>query len=94
MKKFYFALKCLLCLMCISFFAYKYIDRVNLVTEMRRKIPALAKKMKRIDEENIRLQYELDKLENPSHLMRFSRMKEFQYLKYPSQNEVMILNEQ
>jgi len=79
--------------MIISFFAYKYIDRQNLVTERRLEIPRLQKKLKRLGEENVRLQYEIDKLETPAHLMNFSRKKEFRHLKYPSHSEVIVLDE-
>ena len=90
--KFVFALKCFLSLSMILFFAYKYVDTLNLVTSKRLEIPKLQKKLKRLEEENIRLQYEVDKLENPAHLMHLSRRKEFQYLHYPAHNEVIILS--
>lgn len=92
-SKILFAVKCFFSLMIISFFAYKYIDKLNTVTEKRREIPPLQKSLKMQEEENTRLQYEIDKLENPAHLMRFARMKEFSHFQYPSQNEVIIIEE-
>lgn len=92
-SKFLFAIKCFISLVIISFFAYKYIDRQNTVTAKRREIPELQKRLKALEEENTRLQFEIDKLENPVNLMRFSRMKEFGHLQYPRESEVTILNE-
>lgn len=93
-SKLLFVAKCFLSLVIISFFAYKYIDRQNSVTAKRREIPELQKKLKTLEEENNRLQYEIDKLENPANLMRFSRMKEFQHLQYPRESEVITLKEE
>lgn len=90
--KFLFAIKCFLSLMIISFFAYKYIDTLNVVTSKRLEVPKLQKKLKKLEEENVRLHYEIDKLENPANLMRFSRKKEFNYLHYPAHNEVIFLS--
>ncbi|CRX39096.1 hypothetical protein [Estrella lausannensis] len=92
-SKFLFVAKCFVSLVIISFFAYKYIDRQNTVTAKRREIPELQKKLKTLEEENTRLQYEIDKLENPVNLMRYSRMKQFQHLHYPRESEVITLQE-
>jgi cell division protein FtsB len=73
---------------------YFYIEKQNDLTELRMEIPALQKELKRIEENNIRLQYEIDQFESPVHLMELARKPEFSHLKYPRLNEVIILREE
>lgn len=81
------------CIMGVGILLYSYIDRQNELTELRLKIPQMAKEVKGIQEENIRLQYEIDRFESPIHLMELSRKPEFGHLKYPSFNSIIILPE-
>lgn len=83
-------------LICISFaglMLYKYIDKLNDLTELRLSIPVLAREVKEIDEQNLELQYAIDCFESPLHLMELARKPEFGHLKYPSINEVLQLPE-
>ena len=73
-------------LFCIAFaglLLYKYIDKLNELTELRLSIPILAREVKEIRERNLELQYAIDTFESPLHLMELARMPEFGYLKYP-----------
>lgn len=70
-----------------------YIDRQNELTEIRLAIPALAKEVKSIQEENIRLRYEIERFESPIHLMELLRKPEFSHLHYPYVKDVLILPE-
>lgn len=83
-------------LICISFAGlvlYKYIDKLNELTELRLSIPILARDVKEIREKNIELQYAIDSFESPLHLMEIARNPEFGHLKYPSLNDVILLPE-
>ncbi len=83
-------------LICISFAGlalYKYIDKLNELTELRLSIPVLAREVKEIHEKNLELQYAIDTFESPLHLMELARKPEFGHLKYPSVNEVIFLPE-
>lgn len=70
---------------------FAYIDKQNELTELRLAIPALAKDIKNIHEENIRLKYEIDSFESPIHLMELVRKPEFGHLKYPYLNDEIFL---
>lgn len=87
------ALQVILCILIAGFMLYFYIDKLNELTELRLAIPALAKEVKQIQEENIRLRYEIDQFESPIHLMELARKPEFSHLKYPSLDEVIILQQ-
>lgn len=83
-------------LICISFtglFLYKYIDKLNDLTELRLSIPVLAREVREIHERNLELQYAIDSFESPLHLMELARKPEFGHLKYPSIQEVILLPE-
>lgn len=62
---------------------FGYIEKQNELTELRLAIPSLAKEVKSLQEENIRLTYEIEHFESPIHLMELMRKPEFSHLKYP-----------
>ena len=80
-----------LCIVILGYSLYFYIDHRNDVTELRLEIPALAKEVRDIQEENQRLQYEIDRFESPLHLIELLRKPEFSYLKYPHSNEILVI---
>ena len=80
-----------LCLFCIGGALFATIDRQNQLTELRMAIPQLAKELRALQEENMRLKYEMERMESPLYLMELSRKPEFAHLKSPLRNEVIIL---
>jgi hypothetical protein len=62
---------------------FLYVDKQNNLTEVQLKIPALAKKVRALEEENTRLRYHLEQFENPHHLMQLMALAEYSHLKYP-----------
>lgn len=70
---------------------FGYIEKQNDLTELRLAIPALAKEVKSLQEENIRLTYEIEHFESPIHLMELMRKPEFSHLKYPYLNDEIFL---
>jgi cell division protein FtsL len=85
------AFKIFICIFVAALTVYLYIDRQNDLTQLRLTIPMLAKEVKQIQEENIRLQYEIDQFESPIHLLEIARKPEFGHLKYPHLDQVIIL---
>jgi hypothetical protein len=67
----------------VSFFLYRYTDQQNALTKLRLRLPALAKEIKAIREENKHLCYEIEQFESPEHLMQLARRGEFSHLKQP-----------
>lgn len=84
-------LKIFICFLAASLCIYVYMNKLNEMTEVRLKIPVLKKELKEIKEENMRLQYEIERFESPLHLMELSRKSEFSHLKYPFVDEVMLI---
>ena len=68
-----------------------YIDKQNGLTELRLTIPALAKDVQKIREENIQLQYEIDNFESPIHLMELAGKPSFGHLKHPYLKDILML---
>lgn len=77
------SLRFFLCIFIAGIALFAYIDKQNDLTELRLALPALAKNVKSIQEENTRLKYEIESFESPIHLMEMMRKPEFGHLKYP-----------
>ncbi len=81
-----------ICGLALIFTTYAYIDKQNQLTEIRRIIPKLEKEVRKITEENRTLQYEIEKFENPLQLMELSQKPEFSHLRFPMNNEVIVID--
>jgi hypothetical protein len=86
-------LRILACIGICGGFLYSYVDKQNAVTRRRLEIPVLADQIKDLQEENTRLQYQIDLFESPEHLMELSRHSEFSHLKHPMLKEVLTMQE-
>lgn len=86
-------IRLLICISISGFALYKYIDKLNELTELRLSIPIITREVKSIREKNVELQYAIDTFESPLHLMELLRKPEFGHLKYPSLNEIIQLPE-
>lgn len=88
-----FFIKIFICILAAFFTIYSYIENQNELTKLRLAIPALAKELRQINEENTRFKYEIDQFESPIHLMELSRKPEFGHLKYPYMKDIILENE-
>ena len=86
-----FLLRILICIFFGGLALYLYIDDLNELTEMRREIPELEKALRRIEEENARLAYEVDTFESPQHLMELLRQPEYGHLRHPELKDIIQL---
>jgi hypothetical protein len=82
-----------ICIFFAGLTLYKYIDKLNELTELRLSIPVLAKEVKNIQERNLELQYIIERFESPVHLMELARNPEFGHLKYPPLTDVLMIPE-
>jgi hypothetical protein len=83
-------------LICISVFGlclYSYLDQQNEVTRLRLQIPVVAKEVKDLKEEDVRLQFEIDLFESPQHLMELIAHHEYSHLKHPLMKQIMQVSE-
>lgn len=83
----------LVCISIAGLALYKYIDKLNELTELRLLIPMQAQELKEINEKNLELTYAIDTFESPLHLIELARKPEFGHLKYPTLNEIIELPE-
>lgn len=79
----FFALRLGICIVVVGLTLFAYIEKQNELTELRLLIPVLAKKVKNLQDEKIRLVYEIEQFESPMHLMELMHKPEFSHLKYP-----------
>lgn len=92
-KGFWFSLRIFVCICMAGSMTYFYIDKQNELVELRIAIPALAKEVKALHEENIRLRYEIDRFESPVHLMELARKPEYSHLKFPHTDDVVVIQQ-
>lgn len=81
-----------LCVVLIGTLLYAYIDKQNRITELRLLIPAVSTQLQAVEQENTRLQFEIDRFEDPVHLMELARLPQFSHLKHPIVNEIITIH--
>ena len=86
-------IRLLICIFFAGLMLYKYINKLNDLTELRLSNPILAREVKEVHEQNLELQYAIDCFESPLHLMELADKPEFGHLKYPTLNEILLLPE-
>jgi len=80
-----------LCILTLGVFLYAFINKQNHITELRLQIPVVAQELQIVQQENIRLQFEIDQFENPIHLMELARRPQFSHLRHPLVNEIITI---
>ena len=84
-------LRLFFCIFVASSFLYSYVNKQNALTSLRLEIPPLAKEVKKLQEDNSRLEFEIDRFENPLNLMELARQPEYSHLKHPYTKDIIIL---
>ncbi len=82
-----------LCLGVSGIFLYSYLEKQNELTELKILLPQMEKEVNLIREENRRLAYEVDRFENPSHLIEIAHYPEYGHLKHPLLKEILTVPE-
>lgn len=86
-------LKITICIFGAALFLYNYIQKQNELVELRMKLPALDREVRALNEENQRLQYEIDQFQSPIHLMELRKKPEFSHLKFPEKSKVVVVED-
>jgi hypothetical protein len=84
-----FLIRLILCVAIVGVALYAYVEENNRLTELRIKVPLLTKKLKDLQEENTRLQFEIEKFENPLNLMELARKPQYGHLKHPYTSDII-----
>lgn len=82
-----------LCLSVAGVFLYSYLEKQNELTELKILLPKIEKEVNLIREENRRLAYEVDRFENPAHLIEIAHYPEYGHLKHPLLKEILTVPE-
>lgn len=86
-----FFIRLLVCIAICGVSLYAYVDCRNTLTEKRLQLPLCVKQQVLVEEENVRLQFAIEKFENPLHLMELARKPEFSHLKHPYAQDIISL---
>ena len=86
-------IRLLICVFVLGGFFFVYLEKMVEMTQLRLQIPAAARELHALKEDNTRLQYEVDRFENPVHLMELASKPEFGHLKFPKVNEIVRITE-
>lgn len=70
-----------------------YLEKQNELTQLRLRIPKLVLETKLIEEENVRLRYQMQEFERPEHLLQLANDPSFSHLKNPLKGELLVLQE-
>lgn len=89
-----FLIRVWICIIGLTVFLYGIIDKQNILTGLQREIPKARKEVRALDEEITRLQYAVDCFESPVKLMELAKRPEYGHLRYPYNNEVLVLIEE
>ncbi len=90
MKKIFFV-QVLVCAFSCGGVLYAYVRQQNDVTKIRIELPKLTREVRQLEEQNSRLRYEIERFENPKHLMELAKRPEFSHLKHPLIDEIFVL---
>lgn len=90
MRKIFFV-QVLVCAFSCGGALYAYVRQQNDLTKVRIELPRLAKEVRQLEEQNSRLRYEIERFENPKHLMELAKRPEFSHLKHPLIGEIFVL---
>lgn len=88
-----FFTKITICIFFLGFCLYSYLDLQNGITKLRIRIPHLASEVRRIEEENTHLLYEIEAFESPENLLKLAQKREFSHLRFPVNQDVVTLKQ-
>ena len=69
-------------------FLYAYVVHHNRVLQLQMEIPKLAKEVREIEQDNIRLRFQIQQFEDPSNLMKTLALREYVHLEYAASSDV------
>jgi uncharacterized coiled-coil protein SlyX len=79
----------LFCVGVVTLFLFAYVEQHNRLTRLRIEVPLQEKKLKELQDENTRLQFEIEKFENPLNLMELAKKPQFSHLKHPYVTDII-----
>jgi hypothetical protein len=87
-----FLIRLFCCITILGLTLLAIVSKHNMLTEARMRLPLLAKQLQAVEEENVRLKFQIEKFENPLHLMLLARKPEYSHLKHPLMPDVITVD--
>ena len=81
------------CFVVFGFCLYSYLDEQNALRKLKMQLPQKEKEIQSLKEEMSRLSFQIDKFENPSHLIEMAHLPEYGPLKHPVLREILTVPE-
>ena len=75
----------------LSFCLHFYVEKQNQLTKVKIQIPKLVKEIQLLKEESRQFLFQIDRFENPYHLMEMARMPQYSHLKHPFLENILTL---
>ncbi len=88
-----FLLQIGVCFAVFGFCLYSYLDEQNSIARLKMELPQKEKEIQGLKEELKRLSYQVDRFDNPSHLIELAHRPEFSHLKHPVLKEILTVPE-
>lgn len=82
-----------ICIAFAGFALYSYLTEQNRCTEIKMRLPKLAKEIEALQQENVHLQYQIVSFESPENLLHLARAPAYSHLKFPFFQDVLTLKE-
>lgn len=81
----------LICILFVGALLFQTIRWQNKITALRLEIPKINQQLRAVEGEVSRLRFEIEKFENPAHLLELTQDPQFSHLRYPTGGEVQIV---
>ena len=76
-----------------SFAIYSYLREQNKCTELKMRLPKLAKEIEALEQENAQLEYQIVCFESPENLLQLAKNPTYAHLKFPYFQDVLNVKE-
>lgn len=76
-----------------GFALYSYLTEQNRCTELKMRLPRIAKEIEAISQENAQLHYQIVSFESPDHLLQLTKNSEYAHLSFPYMQDVLTVKE-
>ncbi len=83
----------LCCLTVFTFYLYHIIQKQNQINYLSLNLPKIVKELKTLEEENMRLRFQVNSFQSPDHLMQLVKEEQYTHLKMPLLKEVFTFQE-
>lgn len=85
--------KLFICFAAFSFYLYSVLQSQNTLNYLSYKLPKIEKELRAIEEDNVKLSFQLQVFHDPRHLLDLLKEEMYSHLKYPFLEDVLNLDQ-